>query len=190
MFNDCCSRSKTEEIESGVFVIGAQEKISSTSKILSQAEWNAVQKEVSGWGKIWHFKRCQIRGTVYHSESYKRVTARNNCTVSFSGRRESQYGSVLNYVKVQGKCYQPSCSNVHCDCQLECSFYALVRILDKCQEQLPRLKGTLLVNHILKVEETTKIIAIPLKYIDQKCMLVSTSSGMFVCHLANRIERD
>ena len=47
-------------------------------------------------------KRCQISGIVYHSKSYKQVTARNNFTVRFSGRKESQYGSALNYVKVQG----------------------------------------------------------------------------------------
>ena len=29
------------------------------------------------------------------------MTARNNFTVRFSGRKESQYGSALNYVKVQ-----------------------------------------------------------------------------------------
>ena len=129
LFNDCCSRLKMEENESGVFVIGAQENISSTSQSLSKAEWNALPKEVSSWGRIWPFKRCQISATVYHSGSYKQVTARNNFTVSFSWRKESQYGSGLNYVKVQGKCYQASCSNVHCDCQLECSFFVLIRIL-------------------------------------------------------------
>ena len=102
LFNDCCSRSKTEDIESEVFVIGTQEKISSTLKTMPQAEWTALRKEVSSWGKIWSSKRCQMSGIVYHSKSYKRVTARNNFTVRFSGRKELQYGSALNYVKVQG----------------------------------------------------------------------------------------
>ena len=69
---------------------------------MPQAEWDALQKEVSSWGKIWSSKRCQISGIVYHSKSYKQVTARNNFTVRFSGRKESQYGSALNYVKFQG----------------------------------------------------------------------------------------
>ena len=68
---------------------------------MPQAEWTALRKEVSSWGKIWSSKRCQMSGIVYHSKSYKRVTARNNFTVRFSGRKESQYGSALNYVKVQ-----------------------------------------------------------------------------------------
>ena len=176
--------------QSGVFVIGAQENISSTSQSLSQAQWNALPKEVSSWGKVWSFKRCQISATVYHSGSYKQGTARKNFTVSFSRIKESEYGSGLNYVKVQGKCYQASCSNVHCNCQLECSFFVLIRILVKCQEQLPCLKATLLVSHTIKVEKTTKIVAVPLMYIEQKCMLVSTSNRMFVCQLANRMERD
>ena len=37
-------RSKTEEIESGVFVIGAW---SSNSETLTQVEWKAVRREVS-----------------------------------------------------------------------------------------------------------------------------------------------
>ena len=51
LFNDCCSRSKTEEIASGVFVIGTQEKISSTLRTMSQAECNALQKRSFQLGK-------------------------------------------------------------------------------------------------------------------------------------------
>lgn len=183
-------RSKTEEIEPGIFVIGALEKVSINAETLSESEWKALRREVPKWGKIWTFKRCQINGTVYHSERYKRVTARNNFTVSFSGKKQSEYGFVLNYVKVQEKCHQASCMNANCNCQLECSYFALLRILDKHLNQLPSLKGTVVVGNILKVEGTTKIVAIPLRCIERKCMLVSTSNGIFVCHLANRIERD
>ena len=171
-------------------MIGAPKKVSINSGILSEAEWKALRRELPSWGKMWSFKRCQISGTVYHSERYKRVTARNNFTVSFSGKKQSEYGFVLNYVKVQEKCHQASCMNSNCNCQLECSYFALLRILDKHLNQLPSFKGTVVVGHIVKVERTTKIVAIPLRCIEQKCMLVSTSNGIFVCHLANRIERD
>lgn len=170
-------------------MIGALEKVSINLEILSQAEWQALRRELTSWGKMWSFKRCQINGTVYHSERYKRVTARNNFTVSFAGK-QSEYGFVLNYVKVQVKCHQASCMNANCNCQLERNYFALLRILDKHQNQLPSLKGTVVVGHILKVEGTTKIVAVPLRCIEQKCMLVSTSNGIFVCHLGNRIERD
>lgn len=73
---------------------------------------------------------------------------------------------------------------------MECSYFALLWILDKYQNQLPSLKGRVVVCHILKVEWTTKVVAIPLRCIEGKCMMVSTSNGIFVCHLANRIERD
>ena len=171
-------------------MIGALDKVSSTSEILSQAEWKALRRDLPSWGKMWSFKRCQINGTVYHSERYKRVTARNNFTVSFSGKKQSQYGFVLNYVKVQENCHQASCMNGKCNCQLKCNYFALLRILDRHQNQLPSLKGRVVVGHILKVEETTKIVAVPMRCIEQKCMLVSTSNGIFVCHFANRIERD
>ena len=47
-----------------------------------------------------------------------------------------------------------------------------------------------MVGHILRVEETTKVVAVPLVCVEQKCMFVSTSNGIFVRCLTNRIERD
>ena len=146
-------------------MIGALEKVSTNSEILSQAEWKALRRELTSWGKMWSFNRCQINGTVYQSECYKRVTVRNNFTVSFSRKKHSEYGFVLNYVKVQERCHQASFMNANCNCQLECSYFAVLRIVDKHQNQLPSLKGTVVVGHILKVEKTTKIVAIPLRCI-------------------------
>ena len=148
-------------------MIGTLEKLSSNSETLSKAEWKALKTEVPSWGKIWSFKQCQIKGTVYHSQSYKKVTARNNFTVTFSGKNHSEYGFVLNYVKIQEKCHHVSCINTFCDCQPECKYYVLLRILVKHQEQLPCLKGTIVVDHIVKIEETTKIVAVPLQCIEK-----------------------
>ena len=47
-----------------------------------------------------------------------------------------------------------------------------------------------MIDNIIKVEETKKVAAIPLQSIDQKCMLVATSNGSFICHLENRFEKD
>lgn len=171
-------------------MIGALEKISSNSESFSETMWKALRRKVPSWGKVWSFKRCQINGTVYHSESYKRVTARNNFTICFSGKNHARYGSVLNYVKIQETCQLATCSNTHCDCQLQCNYFALVRILVEQQNQLPNLKGTVVIGHICRVEETAKIIAVPMGWIKEKCMLVSISNSLFVCHLANRIEKD
>lgn len=60
-----------------------------------------LRREVPSWGKVWSFKQCQINGTVYYSKSYK-VIARNNFTVNFSGKKRSENGFVLNYVKFRG----------------------------------------------------------------------------------------
>lgn len=60
-----------------------------------------LRREVLSWGKVWSFKQCQINGTVYYSKSYK-VIARNNFTVNFSGKKRSENGFVLNYVKFRG----------------------------------------------------------------------------------------
>ena len=63
--------------------------------------WDHLRREVLSWGKVWSFKQCQINGTVYYSKSYK-VIARNNFTVNFSGKKRSENGFVLNYVKFRG----------------------------------------------------------------------------------------
>ena len=38
--------------------------------------------------------------------------------------------------------------------------------------------------------QTVNFVAIPVESIKEKCLQVSVSAGMFVCHLANKIERD
>ena len=43
-----------------------------------------------------------------------------------------------------------------------------------------------MIDHIIKAAETTKVAAVPLQCIDQKCRLVATSNRSFICHLANR----
>ena len=99
--------------------------------------------------------------------------------------------SVLSYAKLQQKCHQASCrSSKHCQCQLNCHHFALVQIFDVEQNQLPTLQGRILVQHILRVKQTTKLVALPLEAIKEKCLQVALSSGTFVCHVANRFERD
>ena len=185
------NRSKTEEITPSIFVLGALDRIWNTSSAFQQSELAALKKAAGNWGRMWSFRRCQINGVVYHSQSYQRVTARNNFTVAFTTDGQSGYGSVLSYAKLQQKCHQASCrSRRHCQCQLNCHYFALIQIFDVEQNQLPELQGRILVQHILKVKETTKLVALPLGAIKEKCLQVAVSSGTFVCHLANRVERD
>ena len=142
------------------------------------------------WSNVWSFKCCQIEGSIYHSEDYKRVTARNNCTVCFHDNKELRYGSILKFVKVEGKCQQASCQYLRCNCQRECKYFALLRILTIHRDQLPKMKGMIVIDHIQRVQETDEIVTISLSCIEEKCMKVQTKRGIFVCHLANRIERD
>ena len=41
--------------------------------------------------------------TVFHTQSYKQVTAKNNFTVNFSGKKHSENGFVLNLCKGSGE---------------------------------------------------------------------------------------
>ena len=95
------------------------------------------------------------------------MTARKNFTVRFSGRKELQYGSALNYVKVQGSATRHLVAICITTASWNVASLLYLGFLLKCQEQLPSSKGTPLVSHILKFEETTKIVAVPLMYIEQ-----------------------
>lgn len=187
---DHYKRSRTEEIGRGTFVIGALEKIGNHSDFFFQPALKSLKKEMPHWSNVWSFKRCQIEGSIYHSEDYKRVTARNNCTVCFHDNKELRYGSILKFVKVEGKCQQASCQYLRCNCQRECKYFALLRILTIHRDQLPKMKGMIVIDHIQRVQETDEIVTISLSCIEEKCMKVQTKRGIFVCHLANRIERD
>ena len=91
-----------------MFVIGSLDPVWRTTCAFQQHELAALKKAVLNWGKIWQFKRCQIDGIVYHSQSYKRVNARNNYTIAFKTSEQSarNYGSIKNYAKLLQQCYQ------------------------------------------------------------------------------------
>ena len=99
---DWCSRSKTEEIASSLW-LELWRKFPTTRRLPHKPSGpcDHLRREVPSWGKVWSFKQCQINGTVYYSKSYK-VIARNNFTVNFSGKKRSENGFVLNYVKFRG----------------------------------------------------------------------------------------
>lgn len=126
------------------------------------------------WSNVWSFKRCQIEGSIYHSEDYKRVTARNNCTVCFHDNKELRYGSILKFMKVEGKCQQASCQYLRCNCQQERKYFALLQILAIHRDQLPKMKGMIVIDHIQRVQETDELLPSPsvaLKKNAWKCKL-------------------
>ena len=77
-------RSKTEQIAPSTFAIGALEPMQNASAVFTKAELAALKQAAGSFGNMWSFKRCEMRGTTYQSQSYKRVPARNNYTVAYS----------------------------------------------------------------------------------------------------------
>ena len=150
----------------------------SVNSVFKKSDLAALQKAAGSFGNVWTFKRCEIGGIVYHSQSYKRVTARNNYTVAYTIDGQDQYASVLSFVQVEQKCHQASCEQQRCLCELKCQYFAQrFRVHDS---QLPTLQGRVVVNQILKVELLPKIVALPLDSIKEKCLQVGISSGTCV----------
>ncbi len=193
LLHSCSHRSKTEEISSNIFVLGSLDPVWRTTSAFQKCELASLKKVVGNWGKIWRFKRCQIDGIVYHSQSYQRVTARNNYTIAFKTNEQStsSYGSIISYAKLQQQCHQASCrSRSRCQCQLHCYYFAIVQEYDLDDGQLPSITSKVVITHIKKVKSTTRVIAISLASIKEKCVLVDVSSGTYICHLANNYESD
>lgn len=180
--------SLKESISQNVHVIGSLERLWRNSALLTDEKRNTLPQH---HGKIWMFRRCLIRGTVFHSKSYKRVVARNDYTVEFQYMQSHYYGSIHMYVKVEEKCLKAICSEQKCCCDLTCHYFAIIEILETACQQLPEYRGLRsLVKHITRVKASKRLIAVPVMDISRKYLKVDVSSGIYVCLLPNPYEKD
>ncbi|KAJ7391500.1 hypothetical protein OS493_018551 [Desmophyllum pertusum] len=100
------------------------------------------------------------------------------------------YGTVHTYVKVQEKCLKAICSEQRCCCDLACQYLAIVEVLERDVEQLPKYRGRTVVHHITKVKTSNRLMAVPVVNIMRKLLKVDVSSGCFLCSLPNPYEKD
>ena len=145
-----------ERISDDLYVIGSLNRMWANSRLISTEQLAALPRR---HGKLWLFKRCFIRGVVFHSESYKRVVARNDYTVEFQDLKHNTcYGSIQTFVKVQEKCLKLICSATKCFCKLSSRYLAIIGILNLDDNQLSRYRGHKLVTHIFKVKESDRYL--------------------------------
>ena len=144
-------RSKKESITETAHVIGALERVWSNSVLITKDQLATLP---ASYGKVWVFRRCLIGGVVFHSESYKRVIARNDYSIEFQHLDNKLFGSIHTYAKVEEKCKKALCNNKKCSCYLPSYYFAIVEILDQAEEQLPRYRGRTVVNHITRVKKS------------------------------------
>jgi len=145
--------SKKERISESSYIVGSLERVWSNSKLLSEEQLNSLPNQS---GKIWLFRRCLIGGTLFHSASYGRVVARNDYTVEFEMNGRTDFGTVQAYTKVENKCSSLRCEDKRCSCDLECSYFALVETLMEDEQQIPKFKNKIVVNHIKKVRRSNR----------------------------------
>lgn len=134
-------------------MVGSLERVWSNSTLLSKDQLATLP---TNYGKMWVFRRSIIGGVLFHSKSYKRVIARNDYTVEFPHLNDMHYGSIQTYVKVEEKCGKAICNDQKCSCQLPRHYFAIVEILEKDAEQLPRYRGRTVVNHITRVKTSNR----------------------------------
>ena len=166
-------------------MLGGLTRVWTNSSHLSEPEIAIISKKGS-WEKQWVFFRCQVNGVVYQCAKYKRVTARNNFTVSFKMNDTLMYGFIKTYVKTAEGCKDVTCTEKNCQCNDSASYWAIINILDKNPEQ-PFIR---VLKHIVRVKPTDRLVAVAINTIQEKCVCVDVSSGTWVCHLPNSYERD
>ena len=158
-FFSSCFRSTKERIAKNIHVVGSLERVWGNSTLLSEEQLATLPKH----GKVWVFGRC-LKGVLFHSKSYKRIVARNDYTIQFCHLQKVCYGSVFTYVKVEEKCMKALCSDQKCSCLLTCDHFAIVEILERDHDQLPRYRGRTVVNHITKVKASARYSITIYKY--------------------------
>ena len=155
MYSFLYLRSAKESISETLYVVGSLERIWGNSTLLTEKQLATLPTHRR---RVWVFKQCLIGGVLFHSKSYiyKRVIARNDYTVEFHHLDNTHYGSIQNYVKVEEKCLKALCDDQKCSCHLPCHYFAIVEVLEKDEEQLPRYRGRTVVNHITKVKTSRR----------------------------------
>ncbi|XP_044171989.1 uncharacterized protein LOC114958965 [Acropora millepora] len=176
-----------EKIADEAHVVGSLERLWANSTLMTEKQLKTLPKH---HGKVWMFRRCFIGEVLYHSKSYKRVTARNDYTVQFQHLTDTYFGSIHTYAKVEEKCLKAVCSEQKCCCDVSCHYVAIIEVLETQEEQLPLYRERTVVNHIIRVKESNRLVAVPVVNIIKKFLRVDVSSGCFICWMPNPYEKD
>lgn len=153
-------RKETEIIDTHISVIGGIERIWSWSNLLSNSEAHAINCE-GNWRAMWLFRRCQVKNTIFHSEKYKRVTARNNYTITYGDDRgKAIFGSILSFIKAEAQCERLDCGvgSNNCTCNVKTLYFALIEILEVHPDQLINAENERVITHIIHVIPTKRLI--------------------------------
>ena len=142
-----------EKIADEAHVVGSLERLWANSTLMTEKQLKTLPKH---HGKVWMFRRCFIGEVLYHSKSYKRVTARNDYTVQFQHLTDTYFGSIHTFAKVEEKCLKAVCSEQKCCCDVSCHYVAIIEVLETQEEQLPLYRERTVVNHIIRVKESNR----------------------------------
>ena len=142
-----------DKIADEAYVVGSLERLWRNSMLMTENQLETLPKHR---GKVWMFRRCLIGGILFHSKSYKRVTARNDYTVQFKHLNDTHFGSIHTYAKAEEKCLKALCNEQKCCCDVSCNYFAIVEVLEKQEEQLPLYRGRRVINHIIRVKESKR----------------------------------
>lgn len=189
--------SKDQVIEKNLAALG-----SSSMKRLSNEEVIALGQYLGSaplLDTIPCFKRVRICGSVYHSFSYKRVTARNSYTVLYQDSdldysNDLLIGQVEFYFQYQLPCTNSISCMDNCVCAVQ--NLALVRDFPKIpgfkfiEDPLTHATGVQITAVHLPELESLKVI--PISAIKEKLIFMHFKGGeiAFVSRFPNRVESD
>lgn len=161
-----CCRKETETVNPQVFVLGGLERIWLSSNLLSREESDALLCR-GNWRAIWLFRRCEVRGILFQSKKYLRTTARNNYTAVFKNSRETMYGSIQCYAKVEEHCENMQCDSLgenRCNCKVNFFYFAIMKIIEKHPHQFVTATGKKVIAHIVRVISIERYIILTILF--------------------------
>jgi len=145
------------------------------------------------------FKRVRIGGSVYHSLSYKRVTARNSYTVFFQNNGLHCDNLLVGQVDFYFQYKLPCSNSLSCSENCVCSVknLAFVRLLPRVPEftfiedPITCARGQQL-TAVYSWEHNSVTMVIPISAIKEKLVYMQCEDGglAFVSRFPNRVESD
>lgn len=176
IFKTSAGMKIVKKLKDQVFAVGYTKTC-----VLDDSEYQALARFL-GYApvtnKVVSFERAYIKGQLFHSHEYSRVSVRNSYTVRFTDEnQQDQFGAIKKYIQ-----YTVPCNGLCLDkCKCNCTYnLALIWVL-KCLNS-----G----GHVTRVEQQEEITAVLIEHFLDLCLLVECDEKAYVYSLPNRLEKD
>ena len=140
--------SKKESITENAHVVGALERLWSNSEVFSKEQLRSLPHAESMGHAMYH-SWAQVTEEYLPEMIIPSVECEDDGNLLI--------GWIQTYARCDEKCRNAKCSIVNeCSCYLPCHYHALIENLEEDDQQLPKFRNKVVVNHIKKVRSLNR----------------------------------